>query len=57
MAGCVLTALLGMITVVWYSMHAFTEEEAHAVQQRQFQDKLARGGKFARAKAVFSKKN
>jgi len=57
LAGCVLTALLGIITVAWYSMHAFTEEEAHAAQQRKFEDKLVRGGKFARAKVVFSRKN
>jgi hypothetical protein len=53
----VLTALLGIITVIWYSMHAFTEEEAHAAQQRRFEDRQVRGGKFVRAKAVFSRKN
>lgn len=40
LAGCVLTALLGFLTIVWYSMGELDQEEIEAVQQRKFEKKL-----------------
>lgn len=58
LAGCVLAALVGILTIIWYSMNALTEEEVHIAQQRKFNEKLAgRGGKLASAKRLFNKQN
>jgi iron transport multicopper oxidase len=43
LAGTVMAALFGVLTIVWYSMSSLTEEEMHDVQQRSFEKKLARG--------------
>ncbi|KAF8315333.1 Cupredoxin [Clavulina sp. PMI_390] len=63
LAGCVITALLGMFSIIWYSMNALTEEEVHAEQQRKFDDKMALAadglgtGKIGKARRFFRKKN
>lgn len=57
LAGCILAALVGIVTIVWYSMNALTEEEVHAAQQRKFDEKLASGGRLASAKRIFHRQN
>ncbi|KAI0347221.1 Fet3 protein [Trametopsis cervina] len=46
MAGCVLTAVLGMLTVTWYSLGGSISEEEMEAEVRQQQEEKARRGKF-----------
>lgn len=46
MAGCVLTATLGMLTVVWYALGGHISEEEMEHEVRQQQEEKARKGKF-----------
>lgn len=46
MAGCVLTAVLGMLTVVWYALGGQISEEEMEHEVRQQQAEKARKGKF-----------
>ena len=46
MAGCVLTATLGMLTVVWYALGGHISEEDMEHEVRQHQEAKARRGKL-----------
>ncbi|KAK0449587.1 Fet3 protein [Desarmillaria tabescens] len=46
MAGCVLTALIGMITVVWYSTGGYISEEEIEHEVRESIEAKAKRGKF-----------
>ena len=46
MAGCVLTAVLGMLTVVWYALGGHISEEDMEHEVRQHQEAKARRGKL-----------
>lgn len=41
MAGCVLAALVGMLSVVWYSWGALNDEEIEQEEQRRHEQKMA----------------
>jgi hypothetical protein len=41
MAGCVLSALVGMAAVVWYSWGSLNEAEIEAEEQRRHEQKMA----------------
>lgn len=58
MTGCVLTAVLGMLAVVWYAFggHIEDEEMEREVRER-IEQKNARGGLRGRVAGVFRKKN
>ena len=46
MAGCVLTAVLGMATVVWYALGGHITEEEMEQEAREKQAKKAARGRF-----------
>ena len=46
MAGCVLTAVLGMLTVVWYALGGHISEEEMEHEAREQQEAKARRGKL-----------
>ena len=54
MAGCVLTAVLGMLTVVWYS--AFGPQMSEEDVEEDVKRKIERGGKVQRIKGLFARK-
>jgi iron transport multicopper oxidase len=55
LAGSVLSALLGMAAVVWYSMGALEDHEIEDEARRKFEAKQARGGKFGPVKKLFNR--
>lgn len=46
MAGCVLTAVIGMLTVTWYSLGGYISEEEMEHEVRREQEEKARRGKL-----------
>ena len=46
MAGCVLTAVIGMLTVTWYSLGGHISEEEMEHEVRREQEAKAKRGKF-----------
>ncbi|KAG2146288.1 Fet3 protein [Suillus clintonianus] len=46
MAGCVLTAIIGIVTVMWYAMGGYITEEEMEEEVRQRIEEKARKGKF-----------
>ena len=46
MAGCVLTAVLGMLTVVWYSLGGHISEEEMEHEAREHQERKEQRGRF-----------
>lgn len=46
LAGCIITALLGFLTVVWYSWGDIDEEDLENEVKRKQELKAAKGGKF-----------
>lgn len=46
MAGCVLTAVIGMLTVTWYSLGGYITDEEMEHEVRREQEEKAKRGKF-----------
>ncbi|THG94599.1 hypothetical protein EW026_g6905 [Hermanssonia centrifuga] len=46
MAGCVLTAVIGMLTVTWYALGGYISEEEMEREVRMQQEEKEKKGKF-----------
>jgi iron transport multicopper oxidase len=46
MAGCIITAILGFLTIVWYAWGDIDEEDLENEIRRKQELKKAKGGKF-----------
>ncbi|KZS97466.1 Fet3 protein [Sistotremastrum niveocremeum HHB9708] len=58
MFGCVLTAVLGMASVIWYALGGnISDEEMEHEARQQVYEKERRGGKFGVVKRLFKAKN
>lgn len=57
LAGCIITALLGFATVVWYGWGGVDEAEIEEEIRLKQQQKKESGGKFGFVKRALGKKN
>jgi len=55
-AGCILSALIGMSVIWWYGMNPYNDWEHLDLAREKFEAKQAAGGKFGFVKGLFNRK-